>query len=276
MKKILSLVICTVLLATALAGCGQSFNLGDINSGPGQLFDVDEHGEFALDGVDKITIITVSDDVLLQSGGEMATARLKGQCRSVTKPIWLDARKEGSTVIFEVKYPSTVNYNSATLTVAVPANFAGSISIGTVSGNVEAGNLPYELKQANLKTVSGEVNFSAASIGTVDASTTSGNITVKGITGETTVRTISGEIDLDYVTFARTNVTTVSGGVTAKIPAAAAFTVDFSTLSGNFTSNHANLSINSAEGGFNGSATGGDETIKVNTTSGNFRIEGKQ
>lgn len=276
MRKIIASAICAMLLLPALAGCGWHVHLGDGGVfGPGELFDVDDRAELDLEGVDSISIGGVSDDITITSGGEKVAAELKGQCRGAAKPVWLDARKQGATLLIEVKYPERINYCTTSLTVTIPASFSGDLSANTVSGGIRAEGLPLELQQVSLHAISGGIRFDAASFASLKADTVSGSIRIERIAARTTAKTISGGIDLDYAAFAETNATTISGGVTAAMPEGAAFKVRFGTVSGTFTCSHPALNATSAGRGFTGETDGGDETIDVSTTSGNFRIESK-
>jgi lia operon protein LiaG len=275
MKKFLILLVCIVLLLPA-TGCGLAFSWGGHTAiGPGQTFDVNDHGAFDLQGVNNIRIVTVSDNAVVLAGGSQADATLKGQCSSTTKPEWLDARKEGDTVVFEVKYPVGTTSSSTVLTVTIPESYQGNLSVTTVSGDILAGSLPFRLQQVNLGTVSGDVQFGVASFTRLDAGTTSGEINIAGIAAPVTVHSVSGNIGLDYTEFAATQATTVSGDVTATIPANASFKVDFGSISGGFSSNYPALSASSSKAGFSGATATGAQTIKVNTTSANFEIKSK-
>lgn len=274
MKKILILLVCITLLIPA-AGCAWAVRIADRAAvGPGQTFNVNDHGELDLDGVNSIRIVTVSDNAILLSGGSQAVATLKGQCRSATKPEWLDARKDGDTVVFEVKYPVNTMSSTTVLTVTIPESFRGSLSVTTVSGGIIAENLPQKLGQVNLGSVSGKIQFSAAAFERLEAGTVSGEMDLTGIAAPVTAKTISGDISLDYAAFAETKATTVSGSVRADIAKDTAFRVDFGTVSGHFQSDYPALQA-SANGAFSGGTSASAAAIAVNTTSGSFEIHQK-
>jgi lia operon protein LiaG len=275
MKRILALILGIILLSTAFAGCGIVIRRGDIEiGGIGQIFEVNDRAEQEMSGVDKVVISTVSDDLNLKSGGDKVLAELQGQCRSVSKPVWLETHKDGSTLYIEVKYPQTISNNDTTLTVTIPVEYAGSLTMNTVSGDVQAEDLPFKLQKTTVGTVSGEINFSTASFTSLKVNSISGDVSVSGIAAETAASTVSGEVKLDYAAFAATTVGTVSGNVDAGIPTSASFKVDFNSVSGDFSSSHPGIAVDRADGGFSGSASGGTELIKVNTTSGDFKISG--
>lgn len=272
-------IIGTIMIAAGggwIAGQGIHIGWQDVpRFGPGKTYDVNDHGAMDLEGVDSIVIKTISDDAILQGGGDKITADLVGQCRSTGDPVSLDAHKDGSTYYIEVKYPTAVNINSSTnLTVTIPEAYAGSLSVVTVSGDIKADGLPLKLNSVSLHSTSGGIMFGTASYGGMKAGTVSGDITLAGILADTAVSSTSGQVNLDYSDIAPTTVSTVSGDVKAILPQAAQFGVDFGTTSGTFSSTQQNLSVTSADHGFKG-GTSGKPCIKVNTVSGDFKIEGK-
>lgn len=245
-----------------------------VNIGPGRLYDVNDRAELDMEGVTAVEITTVSDRVTMLAGGEKAVAELKGQCRNVNGPIYMDARRNGGKVEIVVKYPRGSSNSSTSLTVTIPAGYRGDIRIKTVSGGIRAEDLPCELGRVSLDTTSGSIRLGASSFTRLNAGSVSGSIRVAGIAAETDIHTTAGKVELEYAAAAETRVVTVSGGVRASIPANAAFSVDFNSVTGGFRSNHPGLNVNKAGRGFT-SITQGAPLIKVNTVSGGFRIEEK-
>jgi hypothetical protein len=281
-------VLCTgIFLAFAIigsiliaAGGGGSWNVRGVNwknlgmIGPGTVYDVNDRADLDLAGVDRITIATVSDDINLQNGTGLA--ELKGQCRSTNGPVKLETRKEGSRLYIEVKYPTFGSTNNSTdLTVTLPAEYNGDIDIHTVSGSINAGSMEQQLGNVNLGTISGDIDFYAKSFSSIKAGTTSGGVKLQAIAAETEVNTISGRVSLDYSAFAATSVNTISGDVTAQLPSEVACDLKFGTVSGDFRSSYEGLGVKNASHGFEGTIGSGGELLKVNTTSGNFKLEGK-
>lgn len=255
---------------------GNLINLnGSINIGPGELHEVNDRQELDLDGVDAIHIVTISDDPVLVAGGSKVVAELKGQCRSVDEPVKLDARKSGSTLVIEVKYPKSTSSNNTTLTITIPESFTGSLQIDTTSGDVAGRGLPFRLKNVNFHTISGDIDFDTAAYDELRADTVSGRVAVSGITAATSVKTTSGDVSLEYDSFKGATVNTVSGDVKAVIPDGNGFTVDFGSTSGDFNSSHPGMTVSEAERSFHGSTKDGGEAFKVNTTSGDLDILGK-
>jgi DUF4097 and DUF4098 domain-containing protein YvlB len=233
-----------------------------------------------MSGVASIAVSSVSDDVMIKSGGDKITASLTGQCRTSGEPVYLKTSMNGSTLIIEVKYPSSINvgvnfnYNNTKLTLTIPAGYQGDLSVTTVSGGIRANDSPFEFGDVTLHSVSGDMSFRTASYRSLKATTISGDIEISGIVAKTSAGSTSGSVTLDYDVASETSVNTVSGDVSAAIPDTASFSVDFGSVSGDFRSTHTGLTISRASRGFT-SIKEGAPLIKVNTTSGDFRIEGK-
>lgn len=271
MKRLIPAVICIFALALALSGCGISVGLG----GLGTRYDVNEEKELDAAGAGSVKIATVSDDIIVRSGGDKVLARLTGECRSTSKPVWLDARRSGDSIIIEVEYPIGITNCNTMLEVTIPEGFAGDFEAGTVSGDVEADGLPFKLGDVNAHTISGAIRFSTASCSRVKAETTSGVITLSKLACEVEAHSVSGNIELDYDVFAASKAGTISGGVEVTLPQEAAFRVQFDSVSGNFSSTHSGVDVSHADGGFSADANGGGELLEVDTTSGGFRLAGK-
>lgn len=271
------LIIGSILLAAggafSISG-GPGLHFGGFMFGPGQTYDVNDHKTLEMAGVNSIVIAAVSDDVTMLSGGDQIVADLVGQCRTAGTPVHLETRMNGGTLTIEVKYPIGSNSSSTRLAVTIPSGYQGSLSIATVSGGIRSEDMPFRLQQVNLNSVSGNIRFGTESFTRLGAGSVSGDVYISGITAGTTVETTSGKVELDYAETADTSVTSISGDVRAYIPGSAAFSVDFGSISGTFRSSHPSLDISKASRGFT-STKEGAPTIRVHTTSGDFRIEGK-
>jgi hypothetical protein len=272
MKKIFILFLCIALLLPA-AGCGWAFRIGKA-AGPGQAYDVNDHKELDMAGVDSVVITGVADDITVKAGGDKTVADLVGQCRTTGNPVHLETSTDGGALRIEVKYPGNCTFCDTKLTVTIPAGYRGGLSVTTVSGSIRAESLPFALEDVKLGTISGGIAFSTASYASLDAGTTSGRIEIGDIAAKTNAHTISGSISLDYAEMANTTASAVSGTIEASIPGSAVFSVDFGSISGSFRSTHPSLDVTSASHGFE-SRKDGAPLLKANTTSGNLRISGK-
>lgn len=281
-------LLCTgVFLAFAIIGsillvAGGGLNvIGDngmlhngifFNVGPGTLTEVNDRKEMDMAGVTNIIIAGVSSEVTVLSGGDKAVAELKGQCKTTGTPVHLETSLNGGALTIQIKYPAMSGMDNTRLTVTIPAEYQGNLSISCVSGDIIGEALPFKLQQVNLNEVSGQIRFSTASYASLKAGTVSGDVNLAGISADTRVNTTSGEITLGYTLAAPATVSTVSGGVTITLPADAAFGVDFASVSGDFNSNHPAIMAHGTRG-FQ-SIREGAPLIKVNTTSGDCKIEG--
>jgi len=239
---------------------------------PDWNFEVDDIKEQDLSGIGKIKIITVSGDIVLNHGGEKAQAHLESRCLSADKAIRLEVDSRGETLDISLKYPLRSRCDDTNLTVTLPASYQGDMEISTVSGDLKAEHLPFTLGRIKVETTSGDVNFSTAGYREFITGTTSGDLTLRRIAAPVKLSSISGDINLDYSAFAVTDVKTVSGNVKAAVPAGAAFTVDYQSVSGTFRSKHPGLNVSSAGKSFHGAVRGG-ELLKIRTVSGDFALQ---
>jgi DUF4097 and DUF4098 domain-containing protein YvlB len=268
-------IIGTILISVGGGWSGSQWNIAGL--GAGKQYDINDSKELDMAGADSIVISSVSDNVTVLGGGEKVAATLKGTCNSTGGPVTLEATRSGNTINIQVKYPRSIGFNSnnTALTVTIPEQYAGDMKVSTVSGGISGESLPFKLQDVTLSTTSGGIHFSTAAYTTLKASTISGDVSLTGIQADTAVNTTSGQVSLSYGEFAPTTVSTVSGCVDAAIPQSASFRVDFSSVSGEFSSTHPGIAVDKADHSFSGSAAGGTALLKVNTVSGGFAISGK-
>jgi lia operon protein LiaG len=269
----------------------------------GGRIDVDQARSLPLQGVQRIDVDVVSSDVTVtESRDGSVNAHLYGTVnsnRNITVPE-LIAETRGATASFRVDHKN-LNvvmgwYRSdLKLEVAIPRGYRGALVIHgvsadialppgrtfteleftTVSGDVTLGASAAE--SFTCRTVSGDVEAPAVSAKSVDLGSTSGEMTVGGLTGDLTARTVSGDLRLDWTAFSGSiNVSTTSGEVTLGIPAGSGFRLDAGSTSGRITSDHAVTVRGSASGPGRHSLTGdvgsGAGSVRVRTVSGGIRI----
>ncbi len=273
--KILVSVLVLSLLGMLMSGCGfiaRAAN-GDIVLSGGTLYEVNDREKLDMEGVERVSIAGVSDEVTVQVGDE-PMAVLTGQCRSIGDPVKLEVSKSGGKLTIEVKYPNNmIRSNNTNLVVTLPEGYTGNLGADTVSGSIEVAVLPLKLSEVHLNTVSGSIRFETTAFESLEVGTISGGVVIGGIASPIRVNTVSGEISLAYQAPADTDVVTVSGQVSARIPKDASFQIDFGSVSGNFRSNHSGIKVSKAGRGFSASVGDGGALIKVNTTSGGFTID---
>ncbi len=275
LRKTLVSVFVLALLGILMSGCGfisRAAN-GDIVLSGGTLYEVNDREKLDMEGVERISIAGVSDEVTVQVGSE-PMAVLTGQCRSIGDPVKLEVSKSGGKLTIEVKYPNNmIRSNNTELVVTLPDGYTGNLGADTVSGSIDATGLPLKLSEVHLNTVSGGIRFDAASFKSLEVGVISGNVVIGGISSPVRVNTVSGEVSLTYQAPADTDVVTVSGQVSARLPKDASFQIDFGSVSGNFRSNHSGIKVSKAGRSFSASVGEGGARIQVNTTSGGFTID---
>lgn len=114
------------------------------------------------------------------------------------------AEKDGKLVITYCQddfVPISSDGTRLASVLALPASYAGSLSIYAVSSDVTLRNVTVE-KEARIETVSGDVTLLGTNIlGKTDISTTSGEVELQNAkTGALSVKSVSGEIEGERVT----------------------------------------------------------------------------
>jgi hypothetical protein len=94
--RLLVSVLVVALLGMLMSGCGfisRAAN-GDIVLSGGTLYEVNDRENLDMEGVERVSIAGVSDEVTVLVGNE-PMAELTGQCRSVGNPVKLEVSKSG-------------------------------------------------------------------------------------------------------------------------------------------------------------------------------------
>jgi lia operon protein LiaG len=309
LKHVVRVVIAIVVVAgatvavIALLGGVTPRETGAV-AGAGGRIEVDQVQNLPLDGVQRIDISVVSSDVTVTDSTDgKVNAHLHGSVsstRSAAEPE-LVAESRGSTVSLRVDHKSvnvlTGWYRSdLQLEVAIPKSYRGelvihgvsadvalpagrtftALEVTTVSGDVELG--ASTVKSFACHTISGSLEAPALSSASVELASTSGKMTVGGLTGSLTARTVSGDLAFTWAAFSGSvDVGTTSGSVTLGIPAGSGFRLDAGSTSGRITSDHPVTVRGSTSGPGKHSLTGdvgsGAGSVRVRTVSGGIRIE---
>jgi DUF4097 and DUF4098 domain-containing protein YvlB len=179
--------------------------------------------------------------------------------------------------------------HSANLTVRVPRKCAtelGVVSATAVISGISA--------KASVKSVSGAITLDGVA-GDVDANTVSGAIEAQGLNGKLNFNTISGDLtvadgwidrldgntvsgdvtlDIDLDPLGGLQVTTVSGAVTARLPAETDANVHLHSMSGDVRSEFSGLQRTSqpASHSVSGSLGAGSGHVSVTTMSGRVML----
>ena len=150
------------------------------------------------------------------------------------------------------------------------SDLGGSLRANTGSGTIEANGLSGRVA---LETGSGDIRAEMLSAQDVKAQTGSGSIRLHGVNGGLFAETGSGDIEIDGQPGSNWKLETGSGSVTLKT-GSAKFSLDATTGSGSIHSDppisvHGSLERHHIMGDING----GGVTVRVETGSGDIRIQ---
>lgn len=132
-----------------------------------------------------------------------------------------------------------------------------------LSGGAKLNDVQAETLRA--ETTSGKLTLTACQAQTLQLDSVSGAVSAEGVFSEITVGSTSGAVKLHTAELPQSiDVNTVSGSVTIAVPESAAFRYSFSTVSGD---THVDLP---------GVSSSKDASVRVNTVSGNLRLQSAQ
>jgi lia operon protein LiaG len=153
-----------------------------------------------------------------------------------------------------------------------------ALDLSSTSGDVEAGSV--NASQFAVHTTSGSIAAAGVAAKTVSLSSVSGSIRMASVAAaeEAGMHTTSGDMNVTYtVAPARTDASSTSGNVTLKLPPGAAFKLDARSTSGDITCDFPiTISKRSSGGGMHslvGDVGAGTSVLTVHTTSGDIRIK---
>jgi lia operon protein LiaG len=305
-SKLTRVVIVTAIVAAGALAIAALIGLAAGGFQPRQLgrvgTTIDERKSLPLDGVDLVSISSVSDDVRVVEGdGTGVDAWFHGTAGSASADSLphLVVERSGATVDIrlERKRPFSLGFfwSDLRLEVTVPRGYARSISVTTTSADMELPDHAFDV--VTLSTTSGEVKTGALSASDFKAHSTSGDVRVSGLTArradlssvsgevrmesakaETTVRTVSGDVTLAFSAApAAVDAESTSGEITMTLPADAAFTLDARSTSGDVRCQFPITISESRNGGGShvlaGTVGAGTGKISARTVSGDIRIQ---
>lgn len=200
-----------------------------------------------LSAVKKIEVKAISSDVrLVPEDRDDALIELKGYYAAASSyiPPKLVVTDKGDTLLIEVEHTKQIavsNRLALNLEIVLPESYVNELMVDGISSDVivEFG----EFSDLSVKTVSGDIKSTSSVAGKTDIRTTSGEVDIEGAIGAVDVNTTSGDIDVQFEKImddAKLN--SVSGEVQMTVPSSEAFSVRFSTTSGNIQ-NSRDLSI---------------------------------
>ena len=225
-----------------------------------------------------ISITNISGNVKVtgaDGGGVVVMGFKEGRDREMVDIV---DRSSANHVDVRAKYPENCDCNaSVRFEVRVPRSVAYRFdAISSISGDVSVSGVSGDLK---VKSISGTVEVKGAT-GNVNASSISGEVRVEDVNGTVSAKSTSGEVrvDINRVEGAATRMefTSVSGGVTVRLPGNADAEVDMSVLTGNLKTDFP-LQIEEPERGPGRRAHGiigggGARKLRLNSVSGNVYL----
>jgi lia operon protein LiaG len=258
---------------------------------------IDETKEIDISSVSKVFVDTISSDVnVILSKDNTIKVHFYGTTSELSRAPKLETSLNGDKLDISIKYPkqimSIINFNLNTkLDVYIPENYKKSISVETVSGEINMDKL--EADNFSTHTTSGDININSLVASTTDFSSVSGTIDVKELlakdsgfettSGDIKIETITGDLEADSVSGSITalykefnnevNAETVSGDVNLSLPQTSEFKVDFSSTSGELDNEFPLVISGKVEKrNVKGTVGNGQKTIKIETTSGDASI----
>lgn len=157
--------------------------------------------------------------------------------------------------------------------VYLPKDYNKSLTCSTVSGDITSDNL--NVDNFSCKTTSGNIDADSIKSNKNKFDTVSGDIDIKKLSGDVTFATVSGEANISYDKFSN-NIEgkSVSGDINIDIPKSSQFKISSHSVSGDINVKFAVTVSGSIEKhSLEGTVGSGDGNIKVNTTSGDIRVE---
>lgn len=294
MKKILVPLFAVALCAALLCGCRMSFrpSMGLSSFHYDQAEQYTAGGAVLSDAVERVEIHWLSGSVAVEAHGENTISFSEEANRRLTGDTCLYYRLDGTTLVIQFCRSGkwALNDLQKDLTVLLPEELLlKELEVDSVSAELCADGISSETAELNtvsdeirlqncgvtnrakLDTVSGSVRAEFAQpLESLHAGTVSGNVEVA--VPEVTsflADTTSGNVFLAADAAPKElDVDTVSGAVTLYLPENAGFTLDFDTVSGDYSSE---LSCAVKDGRYVCGDGSGD--YEIDTTSGDVRIE---
>lgn len=294
-------VLCMIIAGLCvLLGYGISGRLGrfgGFNMGSGGSYQLVQEQEFPMEGISAIRVEYTrsgNDVIVYEAEGNSIIIREYANYQAAEGEL-AQIKSQGGTLT--VKGPRRanwlVNVNRHIYTeIYLPAEYAGELKIGTVSGDISVTMDLLLERDLNLASTSGDINTYSQSIkaNKVNAATTSGEIRLSTLeTNQVNVSSTSGDIRIEKVDAPVSCATTsgeitVAGGEGDRTLSSTSGDIRLEGLSGNVSANTASgeIRVSGDRGCGSMGSTSGDVffsvaeltgDISVNTASGEVRLE---
>lgn len=294
LKNLVIVLVCVTIISYVLAGI--SALIGGVTASKEGPRSLSSQKSFPVEGVEKITISTMSGEIIVEeSDDDRLKVILDGKAYR-NSSIKLDAVQRGNTIQVEIKrrkigfFPFSLSPHNVVLKVYLPPDYSHNLILSSVSGKIRVKEL--NARELTVKTTSGKIEvkqFTAEKVklsstsGDIDveemyareiiAKGTSANVKLKRVTGEVTATTVSGDLKIEYEEFGSPlTARTTSGDVRLNLDEGAQFSVDFSTVSGDFSTDFPLLFKEKGNRSVTGFVKEGAVLITVKTVSGDCKI----
>lgn len=250
---------------------------------------------YQVEALDQIEIQTVSDDIQLgYIDGDEVVIEYYGQYRGIgnLKAPEMDIQEDGNLLKVQVNHNSGIaifaEFNS-TLNLLIPRNFKGSLNVKTTSGDLclseatlesfiwetTSGDLTHE--SFPITRLEGEIIQNQRKdlmIETFEITSTSGDVELYGSLGEMKIDTTSGDIYFEgNALMGNINIDTVSGNVDLNGGYGPCL-IEYKTISGTRSVTAEGMKILKDEKDYFQAQIGnGDTKINISTTSGDFTFK---
>jgi len=245
-------------------------NKGGILNG----YTVDESGELSTEGIDKITIETVSSELSIYcSDTNKLSAKYYGSVQSINNDSspYLEVIREGNEAIVRIKYPVWYNVSlseKTKLDVTIPANWEDDLKIRNTSSSISAEELKGD--DISIVTISGSITADKLTGKDIEVKSTSGAIAIDQVIASAKFvgSTISGAYTVNVIESKKFDFNSTSG--TIHVSDASCDDVDASSISGDIdiTLKKGNADVETTSGRIKIKFLDGFGTIKASSISG--------
>lgn len=277
-----------------------SINFGSLNvSRDSKEYSVNDEKTASIAGINEITVEASSADInIIPEKRNDVKAHLYGNI-TATFETKLYINSSGGTMEISTDKQRGISFSvlgsSLKLDIFVPESYNNNLKVNTASGKINAVNkmnlkdVSFDLSSGNVsikdltcenltaKCSSGAINGENIITKSSDVNITSGSINLTGFKGNLNGETTSGKIYIEYSDFDNNvDLKATSGNIEVKLPDYAQFKLQSKATSGRVSCKFP-ITVDDSEkrNELNGVVGNGQNSVNVNTTSGNVVISKK-
>jgi hypothetical protein len=270
---------------SALAGETPKQALKKIKFGNQNLQTVSQNEEFAIDGVETLSIEAGAADIKVTASptAEKFQVEYKGMH---TSPTAFEARMEGSRLVIKTKKREgggLLNFNlqwddetDNVLRIMLPTKFARALELNSGAGDVTLADL--SLEKLHIEAAAGDIELVRGQTVRTDLKSSSGDVTIHDFNGDLDIKTTAGDLSVDKYQGDKLDIKSTSGDIAVsdlnaqqvKI-AATAGDVEVKLADGNAW----HFDLNATAGDISnswGNSSDGTKRMEIDTTSGDITI----